>query len=156
MRFPVLMVKGFEADDVIGSMAKRAEKEGFDVFMVTPDKDYGQLISEHITQFKPGKSGSENELIDVAKVCEKYNISRKLRKNIIDFIIGKNMHDLRKLLSENEIDADKCKSCKACMKIGCPAISMVDNKAVVDTTLCTGCGLCQKMCKFDCISCKNR
>lgn len=54
------------------------------------------------------------------------------------------------------IDADKCKSCKACMKIGCPAISMVDGKAVVDTTLCTGCGLCQKMCKFDCISGKNR
>ena len=76
MKFPVLMVKGYEADDVIGSMAKRAEKEGFDVFMVTPDKDYGQLISEHITQYKPGKSGSDNELIDVRKVCEKYGISR--------------------------------------------------------------------------------
>ena len=74
MGFPVLMIKGFEADDVIGSMAKRAEKEGFDVYMVTPDKDYGQLISEHIIQFKPGKSGSENELIDVQKVCEKYGI----------------------------------------------------------------------------------
>ena len=76
MRFPVLMVKGFEADDVIGSMAKRAEKEGFEVFMVTPDKDYGQLISDHITQYKPGKSGSDNELIDVAKICAKYGISR--------------------------------------------------------------------------------
>ncbi len=76
MRFPVLMVKGFEADDVIGSMAKRAEKEGFDVFMVTPDKDYGQLISGRIIQYKPGKSGSDNELIDKAKICEKYGISR--------------------------------------------------------------------------------
>ena len=76
MRFPVLMVKGFEADDVIGSMAKRAEKEGFEVYMVTPDKDYGQLISDRIIQFKPGKSGGDNELIDVSKVCEKYNISR--------------------------------------------------------------------------------
>ena len=75
MGFPVLMVKGFEADDVIGSMAKRAEKEGFTVYMVTPDKDYGQLISENILQYKPGKSGSDNEIIDVAKVCEKYNIS---------------------------------------------------------------------------------
>ena len=74
MGFPVLMVKGYEADDVIGSMAKRAEKEGFDVYMVTPDKDYGQLISKHIIQFKPGKSGSENELIDEQKVCEKYGI----------------------------------------------------------------------------------
>ena len=75
MDFPVLMVKGFEADDVIGSMAKRAEKEGFTVYMVTPDKDYGQLISENILQYKPGKSGSDNEIIDAAKVCEKYNIS---------------------------------------------------------------------------------
>ncbi len=76
MRIPVLMVSGFEADDVIGSMAKRAEREGFDVFMVTPDKDYGQLISEHITQYKPGKSGTDEELIDVARICEKYGISR--------------------------------------------------------------------------------
>jgi DNA polymerase-1 len=76
MRFPVLMKKGFEADDVIGSMAKKAEKDGYTVFMVTPDKDYGQLISEHIFQYKPGKSGSENEIIDSAKVCEKYNIHR--------------------------------------------------------------------------------
>ena len=74
MGFPVLMVKGFEADDVIGSMAKRSEKEGFTVYMVTPDKDYGQLISPNILQYKPGKSGSESEIIDSAKVCEKYGI----------------------------------------------------------------------------------
>lgn len=76
MRFPVLMVRGFEADDVIGSMAKRAEKEGFTVYMVTPDKDYGQLISPDIIQYKPGKSGSDSELIDVEKVCTKYGIAR--------------------------------------------------------------------------------
>ena len=75
MKIPVLMVKGYEADDVIGTMAKKAEKEGFDVYMVTPDKDYGQLISPHITQYKPGKSGSESELIDTGKICEKYGIS---------------------------------------------------------------------------------
>ena len=75
MGFTVLMAKGFEADDVIGSMAKHAEKEGFDVYMVTPDKDYGQLISDHIIQFKPGKSGTERELIDRQKVCEKYGIN---------------------------------------------------------------------------------
>ena len=50
--------------------------------MVTPDKDYGQLISENIFQFKPGKSGGDNEIIDVQKVCEKYNISSfKKKKN---------------------------------------------------------------------------
>ncbi len=75
MEFPVLMVKGFEADDVIGSMAKRAEKEGFTVYMVTPDKDYGQLISSNILQYKPGKSGSEAEIMDTARICEKYGIS---------------------------------------------------------------------------------
>lgn len=75
MHIPVLMVNGFEADDVIGSMAKRAEKEGLKVYMVTPDKDYGQLISRNIMQYKPGKSGGESELIDVQKVCEKYGIS---------------------------------------------------------------------------------
>jgi len=75
LRFPVLMIKGYEADDVIGSMAKRAEKDGFNVFMVTPDKDYGQLISENIIQYKPGKSGNESELIDFQKVCDKYGIS---------------------------------------------------------------------------------
>ena len=76
MRIPVLMVKGVEADDVIGSMAKRAEKEGFKVYMVTPDKDYGQLISPDIIQYKPGKAGGEVELIDENKICEKYGIDR--------------------------------------------------------------------------------
>ena len=76
MGFPILMVKGFEADDVIGTMAKRAEKEGFQVFMVTPDKDYGQLISPNIIQYKPGKAGGEVELIDTDRICSKYGISR--------------------------------------------------------------------------------
>jgi len=84
MRMPVLMKPGFEADDVIGSMAKRAEREGFEVFMVTPDKDYGQLISSHITQFKPGKSGTDNEMVGPAEVCAKYGISRP--EQVIDML----------------------------------------------------------------------
>ncbi len=75
LHIPVLMVPGYEADDVIGTMAKKAEKEGFTVYMVTPDKDYGQLISPNIIQYKPGKNGSDPELVDVAKVCSKYGIS---------------------------------------------------------------------------------
>ena len=54
---PVLMVKGFEADDVIGTIAKRFAGEGTEVYMVPPDKDYGQLIDTHIFQYKPGKAG---------------------------------------------------------------------------------------------------
>ena len=107
MRFPVLMVKGYEADDVIGSMAKRAEKEGFEVYMVTPDKDYGQLISEHIIQFKPGKSGSENELIDVRKVCEKYKISRPEQVIEILTLCGDSADNIPGVKGVGEVGAGK-------------------------------------------------
>ena len=107
MGFPVLMIKGFEADDVIGSMAKRAEKEGFDTYMVTPDKDYGQLISEHIFQFKPGKSGSESEIIDSAKVCEKYGISRPEQVVEILTICGDSSDNVPGVKGVGEVGAGK-------------------------------------------------
>lgn len=75
LNIPVLLEMGFEADDVIGSMAKRSAAEGLDVYMVTPDKDYGQLIAPHIFQYKPGKAGGDDEVFDSAKICEKYGIS---------------------------------------------------------------------------------
>ena len=84
LNIPVLMIPGFEADDVIGSMAKRSAREGFDVYMVTPDKDYGQLIEEHIFQYKPGKGGGDSEVIDVAGVCAKYGIERP--EQVIDIL----------------------------------------------------------------------
>ena len=83
MGIPVLMVPGFEADDVIGSMAKRSAAEGFDVYMVTPDKDYGQLIAPHIFQYKPGKGG-ENEVIDAASLCARHDINSP--EQIIDML----------------------------------------------------------------------
>ena len=107
MRFPVLMVKGYEADDVIGSMAKRAEKEGFDVYMVTPDKDYGQLISDHIIQFKPGKSGGENELIDSQKICEKYKISRPEQVIEILTLCGDSADNIPGVKGVGEVGAGK-------------------------------------------------
>ena len=75
MNIPVLMVPGFEADDVLGSAATQFASEKLDVYMVTPDKDYGQLIGPHSFQLKPGKSGSEAELVDAAALCEKWGIS---------------------------------------------------------------------------------
>ena len=72
---PVLMIPGFEADDVIGSAAVRFAAEGFDIYMVTPDKDYGQLVTPQIRQLKPGKAGGENELLGVAEVCDKWKIA---------------------------------------------------------------------------------
>ena len=107
MGFPVLMIKGFEADDVIGSMAKRAEKEGFTTYMVTPDKDYGQLISPNILQFKPGKSGSESEIIDTAKVCEKYGISRPEQVVEILTICGDSSDNVPGVKGVGEVGAGK-------------------------------------------------
>ena len=72
---PVLMVPGYEADDVIGSMAGEWSGKGFDVYMVSPDKDLGQLISDHVFQVKPGKSGAEDETMDRQALCEKFGIS---------------------------------------------------------------------------------
>lgn len=84
MNIPTLMMKGFEADDVIGSIAKRCAGEGLDVYMVTPDKDYGQLIEPHIWQYKPGKAGNDNEIIGVKEICEKYGI--KSPEQVIDML----------------------------------------------------------------------
>ena len=74
LNIPVLMVPGFEADDVIGTVAKRFASDSLQVFMVTPDKDYGQLIDKNIFQLKPGKGGGEDELFGPAEVCAKYGI----------------------------------------------------------------------------------
>ena len=107
MKIPVLMIKGYEADDVIGSMAKRAEKEGFDVYMVTPDKDYGQLISPHIIQYKPGKSGADDELIDVEKVCSRYGISRPEQVIEILTICGDSSDNVPGVKGVGEVGAGK-------------------------------------------------
>ena len=107
MKFPVLMQKGFEADDMIGTVAKDAEKRGFQVYMVTPDKDYGQLISPNIYQYKPGKSGSEHEIIDVAKVCEKYNIQKPEQVIEILTICGDSSDNVPGVKGVGEVGAGK-------------------------------------------------
>lgn len=76
MNIPVVIIPNFEADDVIGTLAKQAEKEGFTTYMVTPDKDYGQLVSENIFVYKPSKGGDPAEVWGVKEVCEKWGIRR--------------------------------------------------------------------------------
>ena len=71
---PIIETDGFEADDVIGTLAKQAEKVGYTVFMVTPDKDYGQLVTENIRIYKPPYQGSDFEILGPKDVCEKWNI----------------------------------------------------------------------------------
>jgi len=84
MDIPVMMVPGFEADDVLGSAATQLASDSLDVYMVTPDKDYGQLIGKHVFQFKPGKGGSDNELVDTAALCEKWGIAEP--SQVIDML----------------------------------------------------------------------
>ena len=71
---PIIELDGYEADDVIGTLSKQAEKAGYDVFMVTPDKDYGQLVSDRIKIYKPAYSGNDAEIIGPEEVCSRWNI----------------------------------------------------------------------------------
>ena len=73
---PIVETDGFEADDVVGTLAKQAEKAGYQVFMVTPDKDYGQLVSDNIKIYKPPYQGGDFEILGPKEVCEKWNIKR--------------------------------------------------------------------------------
>ncbi len=73
---PVLTKQGFEADDIIGTLARRAEKEGFDTYMVTPDKDFAQLVDEHTFMVKPAKKGQDPEVLGVKEVLEQWGIEK--------------------------------------------------------------------------------
>src|SRR5690606_33660494 len=84
MHIPVLGVEGYEADDVIGTIACKAEKAGYNVFMVTPDKDNAQLVTENIKIYKPGNKGSDVEILGVEEVKQKYGIEDP--KQVIDFL----------------------------------------------------------------------
>jgi len=81
---PILYVDGYEADDVIGTLAKKAEKQGFITYMMTPDKDFGQLVSDQTFIYKPGKFGSDVEILGVKEVCEKFSIQRP--EQVIDLL----------------------------------------------------------------------
>lgn len=73
-RIPILEVEGYEADDVIGTIAKQVDKSNFDVYMMTPDKDYAQLVDDHIFIYKPKYGSNDFEILDYNKVLEKYNL----------------------------------------------------------------------------------
>ena len=83
MNVPVLEVPGYEADDVIGTIAHKAEKEGFEVYMATPDKDYGQLVTEHVFMYRPRHTGGFEKL-GPQEVCEKYALQNQLQ--VIDLL----------------------------------------------------------------------
>ena len=83
-KIPIITCKGYEADDVIGTLAKRAEKEGFKVYMMTPDKDYAQLVSPNIFMYKPARSGNDAEILGVEEILENWGIERV--EQVIDIL----------------------------------------------------------------------
>ncbi len=84
MNIPVVAIDGFEADDVIGALAKQAAETGYEVYMVTPDKDYGQLVTEQIKIYKPPYQGSVFEILGPKEVCEKWGI--KSVSQVVDIL----------------------------------------------------------------------
>ena len=83
MNIPVLEVAGYEADDLIGTLAHKAEKHGFEVYMATPDKDYGQLVTEHVFMYRPRHTGGFEKL-GPQEVCEKFGLQDQLQ--VIDLL----------------------------------------------------------------------
>ena len=81
---PIFECEGYEADDIIGTLSKKAEKEGFITYMMTPDKDFGQLVSENIFIYKPAKGGEPAKVLGPKEVCEKYGIARP--EQVIDIL----------------------------------------------------------------------
>ena len=83
-RIPIFEVQGYEADDVIGTLSRMAEKHGFTTYMMTPDKDYGQLVTDRVLMYRPALKGIGFEVRGVKEVCEKYGISTPLQ--VIDLL----------------------------------------------------------------------
>ena len=84
MNIPIRVENGYEADDLIGCLAKRAEKDGFDVYMMTPDKDFGQLVSDRVRMFRPGRGKNPAEIWGPEEVCEKFGLQNT--EQVIDYL----------------------------------------------------------------------
>ncbi|TRX04181.1 DNA polymerase I [Flavobacterium gawalongense] len=107
MHIPIIEVKGYEADDLIGTIAKQAEKQNYKVFMVTPDKDFAQLVSENIFMYKPARMGNGIEIWGVPEVLEKFEIERP--DQVIDFLgmMGDTADNIPGLPGVGEVTAKK-------------------------------------------------
>ena len=81
---PALYVDGYEADDVIGTLAKEAEQAGYTVYMVTPDKDFGQLVSDNVFIYKPARFGDKATIMGPREVCERFGIQKP--EQVIDML----------------------------------------------------------------------
>ena len=84
MHIPILVKEGYEADDIIGTLAKKAEKQGYQTYMVTPDKDFAQLVSENIFMYRPPRLGNTYEVWGIKEVQEKFEVEHP--EQVIDFL----------------------------------------------------------------------
>jgi len=107
MHIPIIEVPGFEADDLIGTLAKQAEKEDYKVYMVTPDKDFAQLVSENIFMYKPARMGNDIEIWGIPEVLAKFEIERP--EQVIDFLgmMGDTADNIPGLPGVGEVTAKK-------------------------------------------------
>ncbi|MBF0694839.1 MAG: DNA polymerase I [Flavobacterium sp.] len=107
MHIPIIELAGCEADDLIGTVAKQAEKQGYQVFMVTPDKDFAQLVSENIFIYKPARMGNGIEIWGVPEVLERFEIERP--EQVIDFLgmMGDAVDNIPGLPGVGEVTAKK-------------------------------------------------
>ena len=107
MHIPIIEVAGFEADDLIGTIAKQAEKQNYKVFMVTPDKDFAQLVSENIFMYKPARMGNGIEIWGVPEVLARFEIERP--EQVIDFLgmMGDTADNIPGLPGVGEVTAKK-------------------------------------------------
>lgn len=107
MHIPIIEKAGFEADDLIGTLAKQAEKENFKVFMVTPDKDFAQLVSENIFMYKPARMGNDIEIWGIPEVLAKFEI--EYPEQVIDFLgmMGDSADNIPGLPGVGEVTAKK-------------------------------------------------
>ncbi|MEY4432643.1 MAG: hypothetical protein RLZZ44_773 [Bacteroidota bacterium] len=107
MHIPIIEVKGYEADDLIGTIAKQAEKQNYQVFMVTPDKDFAQLVSENIFMYKPARMGNGIEIWGIPEVLAKFEVDRP--EQVIDFLgmMGDTADNIPGLPGVGEVTAKK-------------------------------------------------
>ena len=107
MHIPIIELAGCEADDLIGTLAKQAEKQGYQVFMVTPDKDFAQLVSENIFIYRPARMGNGIEIWGVPEVLERFGIERP--DQVIDFLgmMGDSIDNIPGLPGVGEVTAKK-------------------------------------------------
>ena len=84
MDIPIVVQEGYEADDLIGTLSKQAENQGFKVYMVTPDKDFGQLVSENVFMYRPSRMGNDVEIWGIPEVQERFGVERP--EQVIDYL----------------------------------------------------------------------